>query len=246
MNKKALIISIIAVALSFVGGFILANALNRNEINNLQAELGRAKNNLPSAAESSETTLSEDEIRAKIAEADQNPQNIEFQKNLAIGLYRYANMKQESKWLPDVARILSRVVENNPKDFNAVVSLANIYFDIANEKQDNDSFKKSRELYKKALEVKPNDVETQTDLGLTYLMEKPADEASAIAAFQKSLKNDPKNEKTLQNMIQAQIGIDNLTAAEQFLNQLKEINRNNEAVSELTAQLAEKKNKTKK
>lgn len=246
MNKKALIVSIIAVAISFVGGFILANALNRNEINNLQAELGRAKNNQPSQTETNETTLSEDEIRAKIAEADSNPTNIEFQKNLAIGLYRYANMKQESKWLPDVARILNRVVENNPKDFNAVASLANIYFDIANEKQDNETFKKSRELYRKALEAKPNDVETQTDLGLTYLMEKPADEKNAIAAFEKSLKTDPKHEKTLQNMIQAQIGIGNFSAAEQFLNRLKEVNPNNEAVSELTAQLAEKKNNTKK
>lgn len=240
MNKNALIISIVAVVLSFVGGFILANALNRNEINNLQAELGRAKSNQPSATENSETTLSEDEIRAKIAEADQNPQNIEFQKNLAIGLYRYANMKQESKWLPDVARILNRVVENNPKDFNAVASLANIYFDIANEKQDNETFKKSRELYKKALETKPNDVETQTDLGLTYLMEKPADEKSAIAAFEKSLKIDPKHEKTLQNMVQAQIGVGNTAAAEQFLNRLKETNPKNEAITELTAQLAEK------
>lgn len=246
MNKKSLIISVIAVVLSFIGGFILANALNRNEINSLQGELGRLKNSQPTSTENSETTLSEDEIRAKIAEADQNPQNIEFQKNLAIGLYRYANMKQESKWLPDVARILNRVVENNPKDFNAVASLANIYFDIANEKQDNDSFNKARELYKKALEVKPNDVETQTDLGLTYLMEKPADEKSAVAAFEKSLKTDPKHEKTLQNMIQAQIGIGNLTAAEQFLNRLKEVNPNNEAISELTTQLAEKSSNTRK
>lgn len=246
MNKKSLIISVIAVVLSFIGGFILANALNRNEINSLQGELGRLKNSQPTSTENSETTLSEDEIRAKIAEADQNPQNIEFQKNLAIGLYRYANMKQESKWLPDVARILNRVVENNPKDFNAVASLANIYFDIANEKQDNNSFNKARELYKKALEVKPNDVETQTDLGLTYLMEKPADEKSAVAAFEKSLKIDPKHEKTLQNMIQAQIGIGNLTAAEQFLNRLKEVNPNNEAISELTTQLAEKSSNTRK
>lgn len=246
MNKKALIISVVAVVFSFIGGFILANALNRNEINNLQAELGRLKNSQPSQTEASKATLTEDEIRAKIAEADGNPTNIEFQKNLAIGLYRYANAEQESKWLPDVARILTRVVENNPKDFNAVVSLAGVYFDIANEKQDSEIFKKSREFYKKALEINPNDVETQTDLGLTYLMEKPANEASAIAEFQKSLKIDPKHEKTLQNMIQAQIGIGNAAAAEQFLNQLKEVNPNNEALSDLTAQLAEKKNNTQK
>lgn len=247
MNKKALIISIIAIIISFIGGFILANALNRKEINDLQAELGRLKNTQQSVTETnSENSLSEDEIRQKIAEADQNPQNIEFQKSLAIALYRYASMKQEPKWLTDVARILNRVVDNNPKDFNAVTSLGNIYFDIAQDKQNNETYKKSREFYKKALEIKPDDVETQTDLGLTYLMENPADENNAIVAFQKSLKINPKHEKTLQNMIQAQIGIENLTAAEQFLNQLKEVNSNNEAILELTSQLLQKKNKTQK
>lgn len=245
MNKKALIISLIAVVVSFIGGFILANALNRQEISALQAENGRLKNNPQNGNQENEATLSEDEIKQKIAEADQNPQNIDFQKNLAIALYRYANMKQESKWLPDVARILSRVVEHNPKDFNATASLGNIYFDIAQEKQDNETFKKSRELYKKALEIKPDDVETQTDLGLTYLMEKPADETNAISAFQKSLKIDPKNEKTLQNMIQAQIGVGNLPSAEQFLSKLKEINAANEAISELESKLTEKKNSKK-
>lgn len=242
MNKKALIVSIIAVAVSFIGGFILANALNRKEISDLQAENGRLKNNQQSRSETSETSLSEEEIRQKIAEADQNPQNIEFQKSLAIALYRYANMKQESKWLPDVTRILNRVVENNPKDFNAVVSLGNIYFDIATDKQSNETFIKAREMYQKALAVKPDDVETQTDFGLTYLMENPANEREAIAIFEKSLKINPKHEKTLQNMVQAQIGIGNPNAAEQFLNQLKQANPNNEAISELSSKLAEKKN----
>jgi tetratricopeptide (TPR) repeat protein len=242
MNKKSLIISVIAVILSFAGGFILANALNRREMNNLQAELGRAKNSQPNTTETSETTLGEDEIRQKIAEADASPNNIEYQKSLAIALYRYADMKQESRWLPDVARILGRVVENNPKDYNAVVSLGNIYFDIAHDKKDNEIYKKARDYYKKALEIKPDDAETQTDLGLTYLMQNPADEANAVAAFQKSLKIDPKNEKALQNMAQAQIGIGNTPEAERFLGELKAINPNSEILKELAAKITEKKN----
>lgn len=246
MNKKSLIISVVAVVISFIGGFLLANALNKKEMSGLQAELARLKNAQPNPADSAETTLSEEEIRQKIEEADKNPQNIEFQKGLALALYRYANMKQESKWLPDVARILGRVVENNPKDYNAVVSLGNIYFDIANEKQDNETFKKARDFYKQALVLKSDDIETQTDLGLTYLMEKPANEKAAIAEFQKSLKMNPKHEKTLQNLTQAQIGIGDLDSAEKNLNQLKEINPNNEAIAELTSSFQQKKSEVKK
>lgn len=246
MNKKSLIISVVAVVISFIGGFLLANALNKKEMSGLQAELARLKNAQPNPADSAETTLSEDEIRQKIEEADKNPQNIEFQKGLALALYRYANMKQESKWLPDVARILGRVVENNPKDYNAVVSLGNIYFDIANEKQDNETFKKARDFYKQALVLKSDDIETQTDLGLTYLMENPANEKAAIAEFQKSLKMNPKHEKTLQNLTQAQIGVGDFDSAEKNLNQLKEINPNNEAIAELTSSFQQKKSEVKK
>ena len=45
MNGKSLSISIIAVILSFVGGFVLANALNRNETDVLRAENARLQNN---------------------------------------------------------------------------------------------------------------------------------------------------------------------------------------------------------
>jgi len=247
MNKKALVISIVAVVSSFIGGFILANALNRKEITNLQAEAGRLRNSSPNSAETvEETALTDEEIRGKIAEADANPANVEFQKNLAIALYRYASMKQQSKWLPDVARLLTRSFEKNPKDFNAAVSLGNIYFDIAHDEQNKESYKKSREFYHKALDIKPNDIETQTDLGLTYLMSSPPEIDKAVTEFQKSLKIDAKHEKTLQNMIQAQIGLGNLPSAEQYLSLLKETNPNNEAIAELSSRLLQEKNNLQK
>lgn len=234
MNKKSLIISIIAVLISFAAGFIFANALNRNEISALQADVGRLRKNEQTT---SDTTLSAEEIRQKISEADENPDNIEFQKNLAIGLYRYASMKQEANWLPDVARLLNRAAEKNPKDFNILAGLGNVYFDIAQNKKSNEDYEKSREFYQKALNIKPGDVETRTDLGLTFLMTNPPDAEKAAAEFQKALKIEPKNEKTLQNLIQAQIGLKKTKEAEELLNKLKEINPNNEALPELSSQL---------
>src|SRR5687768_14154381 len=132
MNKKAFWLSILGILVSFAGGFLLANALNRKELDNLRAEAERLKNAPQTVSETEpQDALTEDEIRQKIVEADANPQNIQFQKGLAMGLYRYASMKREPKWLQDVARLLSRVHEKNPKDFNTAVSLGNIYFDIA-------------------------------------------------------------------------------------------------------------------
>ena len=166
MNKKAFWLSIIGILISFAGGFLLANSLNRKELDELRSEIGRLKAAPQTPQESSSNqALSDDEIRQKIEEADKNPGNTEFQKNLAMALYRYASMKQEPKWLRDVARLLGRVYEKNPKDYNTIVSLGNIYFDLAqNETGEEEktsrgnNLSKAREFYQKGLEIKPNDL----------------------------------------------------------------------------------------
>lgn len=112
MNGKVFWLSIAAVVVSFVGGFLLANALNRSELNALRAENERLKT---SSNESTENqtglALSDEEIREKIAEADRNPNNYPFQKNLGLALYRYAAMKQDADLLAEAGRFLSRALK---------------------------------------------------------------------------------------------------------------------------------------
>ncbi len=184
MNKKGFWLSIIAVIISFAGGFLLANALNRRQIDDLQAEVGSLKNTETtevSKKSDSDIMLSDQEIREKIAQADQNPENIEFQKNLAIALYSYANAKQDAALLPDIARLLERVYKKHPKDFNAIISLGNIYFDIGQINANSQAVEKSRQFYREAALIKPNDAEVITDLGATFLISKPPDNEKAIA-----------------------------------------------------------------
>ena len=238
MNKKALLISIIAVLISFVAGFFIANAFNRKEINDLQAEVGRWKNVQKNTSEpDSKTPLTDDEIREAIAKADAKPEDLDLQKNIALAIYGYTNSQQDTTWLPEINRLLTRVYEKNPKDYNLIVSLANIYFDVSQSRDDAESLKKSREFYQKALEIKPNDVDVRSDFGLTYLLANPPENEKAIAEFDKALKINPKHEKTLQNMAQAMIASGKTKAAEDFINKLKEVNPKNESIAELTSQL---------
>lgn len=198
MNGKVFWLSIVAVIVSFAGGFLLANALNRNDLTVLRAENDRLKNSqVQTAQNESELNLSDDEIREKIAEADQNPNNFAFQKNLGLALYRYAAMKQDPKMLAEVGRLLNRAFENNRQDYDVIVTLGNVFFDIGYFQKDNSQFQKAREYYQKALEQKPNDVDVRTDLGLTYFLSVPSEDQKAIVEFQKSLQINPKHEKTL-------------------------------------------------
>src|SRR4028119_463862 len=103
MNGKVFWLSIVAVTVSFAGGFLLANALNRSELNNLRAENERLKTSQNNSNQNqSGLALGDEEIREKIAEADLNPDNLAFQKNLGMALYRYAAMKQDAELLSEV------------------------------------------------------------------------------------------------------------------------------------------------
>jgi tetratricopeptide (TPR) repeat protein len=225
MNRKSILISIVAVILSFAGGFLLANALNRSEMENLRAESARLKTSASEASESeTATALSDDEIRRRISEADQNPTNFAFQKNFGLALYRYATMKQDEKLLGEVERILNRAHQLNDKDYDVLVALGNLRFDLGFFRKSNTEFADARGLYAKALEQNPNDVDVRTDLGLTYFLANPPQLEKAIEEFKTSLEKNPKHEKTLQFLTQSLIKSGKTPEAEIYLKRLKEIN----------------------
>lgn len=247
MKTKVLLLSIVSVIASFIGGFLLANALNRNELNSLRAENDRLKTTRDAARQNeSENALSDDEIAQKISEADQNPDNFAFQKGLGLALYRYAAVKQDKKLLEDVARLLGRADELNPRDYDVIVALGNLYFDTGYYKKDNEDFQKAREFYQKALEQKSGDSDVRVDLGLTYFLKNPPETDKAIAEFRKSLETDARHEKTLQVLTQALLSENKTKEAEKYLDLLKEVNQNNENLPELTARLAQSKNNPEK
>jgi len=92
------------------GGFWLANSLNRSAMNAADPQKAAAPSNATNSQTKQEPELTDDEIKAKIAEADKNPTNFFFQKQLGTALYQYAAMKQNAGILVDAARILDRAV----------------------------------------------------------------------------------------------------------------------------------------
>lgn len=247
MKGKAFWLSIAAVIGSFVGGFLLANALNRTELNNLRGENERLKTSPEKPGENqTEPALSDEEIRGKIAEADANPTNAAFQKNLGLALYRYAAMKQDAPLLAEVGRLLERAYQIDKNDSEVAVTLGNIYFDIGYFKKDNEQLGKAREFYLKVLQQKPNDADVRTDLGLTYFLNSPPENDKAIGEFQKSLQINPKHEKTLQVMAQTFLAENNPVEAEKYLARLREVNAKNQYLTELETRVAQSKSGSQK
>lgn len=241
MNNKFLGISILAVLVSFAGGFLLANALNRNEIANLTAENTRIqKTQNGEQKKVSEINLSDEEINKKLAEAKANPKDFAFQKGLGLGLYRYAALKQDVRLLEEVSVLLDRAYQINSDDYEVIVSLGNILFDLGQIKKDSNSNLKAREFYAKALKKNEKDTNVITDFAMTYLLTESPDLEKAITEFEKALAVDPKNEKALFYMTQAQVENENLADAGKYLAILKEVNPKNERISELETMISQK------
>lgn len=222
-------------------GFLVANSLNKSELEAARTELASLRSTGGTAnPQQSSVELSDEEIRAKIADADKNAGNFEYQKTLGLALYTYAAMKQEARLLEDVAKLLERAYQLNSDDYDVIVSLANVSFDLGQLKKEDVLNARARELYIKALSKNEKDVRVQTDLGLTFLLAASPDNAKAVAELKKALEIDPKYEKGVQYITQALAASGDKEQARKYLEQLREINPDNSSLNDLELRVSSK------
>jgi len=241
MHKNTIAFVVVAAVGGFIAGFWLANSINRSAIavpTALPTQSVTTSANSAATPANPDADLTEDEIRAKIAEADKNPTNLSFQKDLGVSLYRYAAMKQDPSLLVDAVRILERANSINNKDFDVLVALGNAHFDIGFYKRDAASFQTARETYAKALAIKPGDPYVMTTLGLTFFLQNPPEYAKAETELRKVSDANPQHERCLQFLVQALIKQNKQADAEKAFAKLKSLNANNPAIPDLTSMIA--------
>lgn len=251
MSTQKIIYLVVGIVAGFLLGFGFANSVNRKEQDTLRAELARlrtsgtpaVKQNVNSAA-ASDTTLSEEDLQRAIKKGDASPEDVELQRNLGRGLYLYAVNTGNVRLLQDAARMLERANRADPKDYETTVLLGNVLFDIGQNSGDTTRLHAARGYYLKALEMKPDDINVRTDLGLTYYFDRPSDPQRAIKEYRKSLAADPRHEMTLQNLAAALISTGNRAEAQQRLEELEQVNASNASLPNLRAQLAQSRNAT--
>ncbi|HMT07482.1 MAG TPA: hypothetical protein PKA82_05720 [Pyrinomonadaceae bacterium] len=238
MNLRVVTVGIIAALAGATAGFVLANSLNRTTINALKAQIdNRQSSPQTTAPGQGDLGVSDEEIKAKIQEADSNPTDVAFQKNLGRGLYRFAAMKRDPILIEEAKRILERAKSLDPKDFDVLVDLGNAYFDIGYFKKDAAAFKSSRESYEAAMVIKPTDANVRTEYALTFYLSEPADLKRAHEEFAKALKLDPKQERALQFTTSAYIREGDFVNATKTIEMLKSVNPKNDSIPSLQTQI---------
>ncbi len=226
----------------FAGGFIVANKLNASEIASLRSQNGtQASPSNTTVGSGSGEDLSNDEINAKIAEAERNPTNFSFQKNLGVSLYRYGAMKRDEATIERSMQILERADSLQANDFDVLVALGNAQFDLGFVKKDRSMFEKSRVTYNRALSVRPGDADVSTDLGISYFVQEPPDYERAVAELQKVVASNPKNDRAIQFLVQAYAKQGKISDAEKALAKLVDLNPSNPAIADLRSAIADAK-----
>ena len=238
MSSRVILIIILTAVAAFAAGFMVANSLNRNALHGVRADGERNTNQTAPANDDPGLTINNEEISAKIAEADRNPSDLQYQKNLGLSLYKYAAMKQDMRLLNEAERLLSRAAGLDPKDRDVLVGLGNARFDIGFFAKDRAAFERARESYSKALVLEPSDVDVRCDLALTYFLQEPPDLDKSVAEFQTGLKSKPDHERSLQFLIQALVRQSKLEDAKRVLADLKQKHPNNQAIPDLTSMVA--------
>jgi tetratricopeptide (TPR) repeat protein len=246
----------------FLAGFFLTNSINRREQDKLRAELTRARSGAPEpgaspqggpngrrpAADGEESfpTLTEEQLKQAVARADAAPADAELQRKAGQALYYYAMQTGNASILPEVARLLKRAHELNPKDYQTNVLAGNAHFLVARGGGgDSRTLSEARKLYEQALAARSDDVVVRTSLGLTYFYERPPDAQRAIREFRRALEQEPRHEMPLQSLAAALIETGELAEAERRLDELEAVNKSNQELANLRAQLEQKKNAAK-
>ncbi|HEX8337599.1 MAG TPA: tetratricopeptide repeat protein, partial [Pyrinomonadaceae bacterium] len=190
-------------------------------------------------------TLTDEQLKSAVAQADAAPSDAELQHKVGQSLYFYAWEKGNAQILPEVARILKRAHTLDPKNYRTAVIGGDAHFLIATQSGDPKTLGEARKFYEAALAQKPDDAQVRTNLGRTYFFDRPPNPQRAIGEYRRALRADPRQELTLQSLAAALIETGGLEEAARRLDELEKASPSNTELAGLRAQLEQKRNAAK-
>ncbi len=131
--------------------------------------------------------------------------------------------------MADIQRLKTQV-EKNPNDADAVLTLANLNYDIRN-------WARARELYEHYLKLRSADPGVLTDLGVS--LRGVGEFQAAMSRFEEAQKLEPGHWQSLYNeVVVLAFDLKDMAKAQQLLRRLRELQPDNPEVTRLTDELA--------
>lgn len=224
MNGQRILFGIIGIVVGFIGGFVLANSINRNTPvvapNQAQTVANAPLANAPNPAQ---ITAQMPDVTEALERAKNEPNNFEAQMRVGD---MYAQINRFDK----AVEFFANASKIKPDDYQSIVKLGNANFEINNSAE-------AEKWYLKALELKPDDVNVRSDLGLIFYKKQPSDLDRAIKEYDAALAVNPNHEPTLQNLTVAYWDKKDALMMRSTLEKLEKVNPQNPVVPKLKQEL---------
>ena len=233
MKKENILFAAFGIFIGFVGGFFLANSINRREI----ARQSIPQNTINAPFQNRQQTQAADikepqtqgkplpEVAEKIERAKNEPNNFDAQMQAG-------NLYLQIKGTDKAQEFFDKAEQLNPKEYENIVKLGNGYFDIG-------KFEKAEKWYLQALDKKPDDINVRTDLGITFVERAEPNLDRAVKEFQTALQTNPKHEPTLYNLGVAFYKKNDSEQAGKILSELESINPQSQTTQRLRQLVAQ-------
>jgi tetratricopeptide (TPR) repeat protein len=216
LNKDNLLFLMGGLLIGFVSAYLLFEAMASRQPPRLTAAL-RAQ------------IATGDEAAAAEPGAAAGPTDARVADSGAMGAAPAASGGAGAPAMAEIQR-LRDYVEKNPNDAEAVHKLADLNFDIQN-------WMRAQELYARYLQLKPNDPDVMTDLGITYRGTGKFDQA--LAQFHQAQKVAPDHWQAFYNeVVVLAFDLKQLDRAHQVLAQLQQMQPANPDVKKLADAVA--------
>lgn len=220
MSKENFLFVIIGLLGGVIIGFVFANSVNQR--GNPVTGSGMPNANLPAGhpgVPGSGSGGMQPEIQAAIDQAKNEPNNFDAQLKAAEFYYQIQRFDGAIDYL-------KRANQLKPDSREVIVHLGNAFFDSG-------KYEDAEKWYASALAKKADDVNVQTDLGLTFIFRDKPDYDRAIQEFQKSIALDPNHPQTLQNLTVAYTKKGDASNATQTLTKLEGLDPTNDSIPKL-------------
>ncbi|KAF0247809.1 MAG: hypothetical protein FD167_2788 [bacterium] len=243
-SANSILFLTVGLLLGLVVGYVFTDGINKKAPSSLAkgAKAGPLKGNEevppghPSVGPDPEV---EKEIQLAIESGEKNQ---DYDSQLKVGSYLY----QEGR-VDQAKKYLLKANELKPGEFAPIVNLGNLHFDLGQQNRDSKMMQTAIEWYEKALKIKPDDLNVNTDLGIAYTFLLPPDNKKALAYIDKSLSKDPKHLQSLYHKTRIYIETKDLKSADTTFALFKEASASNpnETIKQALAALEQELNKAK-
>lgn len=235
-NLIGLLCLVAGLLLGYGVGYVATTSVNQSQAVPAASSPGPVKGDekLPAGHPNISEIDVEKEVQAAL---DFGKQNQDYDSQLRVGSFLYMEVRRLEQAKP----FFQKAHELKPEEFEPLMQLGNIAFDMSQEKGDPKLMEEAGAWYEKALKIKPDDINVRTDYGITFFLRQPPDYRKAIIQYDKSLEKDPRHAPTLYNKIRAQLAIKDLAGAEATFATLKETKPQEELIKRIEAEMAQAK-----